>query len=269
MASRPAPALIAIDVDGTLLTDSHRITEATVAALAHVRAHGVEVVLATSRGPRSVKPVLQAAGMITATIFIGSQGAITGRYSADDLEIVAHRPAPLDASLRLVEHALAAGLAVHWFAGEDWLVSHVDQTVEAEAAVVGAEPETADLFAQPTGPDKLMLISGTDDGPILRRLVRDLPPELQAQTSNPQYLEVTRQGVDKGAAVHAHCERLGIDPGNVVAIGDGPNDLGMFAHAGLSIAPANARAAVLAAADHITASNNEDGVAIALRRLVP
>jgi hydroxymethylpyrimidine pyrophosphatase-like HAD family hydrolase len=75
--------------------------------------------------------------------------------------------------------------------------------------------------------------------------------------------------VDKGAALRQLCAMWEIAPGDVAAIGDGRNDLGMLAFAGVAVAPANAHPDVLAAADLITSSNNEDGVAQALDRLVP
>ena len=75
--------------------------------------------------------------------------------------------------------------------------------------------------------------------------------------------------LDKASAVREYCARRGIAAESVVAFGDGPNDLGLLAFAGTSIAPANARPEVAAAATWITRSNDDDGVAWALRVLVP
>jgi len=91
---------------------------------------------------------------------------------------------------------------------------------------------------------------------------------LRAQISNPTYLEITRADVDKAMAVAEYCRTIGIGASDVLAIGDGPNDLAVFAFAGVSVAPANARPEVLAAADIVTASNDEDGVAVYLDRLL-
>jgi hydroxymethylpyrimidine pyrophosphatase-like HAD family hydrolase len=135
---------------------------------------------------------------------------------------------------------------------------------------VADTPEVADLAAQTSGPDKLMIIAPSpSEVDVLRRLAAALPRELTAQVSNPTYLEITGRGVDKASAVARWCARRGIDPSATVAIGDGPNDLGLFAFAGTSVAPANARPEVTAAATWSTRSNDDDGVAHALSVLVP
>ena len=77
-------------------------------------------------------------------------------------------------------------------------------------------------------------------------------------------VEISAAGVTKAAALARVCDRLGIDAADVVAFGDMPNDLALLAWAGTSYAVSNAHPSVLAAADHVTASNDEDGVAEAL-----
>ena len=72
------------------------------------------------------------------------------------------------------------------------------------------------------------------------RIAATLPAGLAAQVSNPTYLEVTAAGVDKASAVQRYCAERGIAPSAVVAVGDGPNDLGLFAYAGTSVAPLSA-----------------------------
>ena len=99
-------------------------------------------------------------------------------------------------------------------------------------------------------------------------LVAGLSPELSATRSNGTYVEITRAGVDKASAVRYCATKLGIDAREVVAIGDGENDLSLFAFAGVSVAPANASSRVLAAASYLTDSNNDDGVATAITALL-
>ena len=262
------PQLCVIDVDGTLLTSRHQVTAGTRAALAQARAAGVQVMLASSRGPGALLPVLAGAGATAGEVFVASQGALTGRLCGpgDRIEVLRRRPAPLAAALELADSAVAAGLAVGWFTGADWLVSHVDDQVRSETSVVGVQPRVADLSGQGEGPDKMMLIC--PDVAVLEMLRRALPSGLQAQVSNPTYLEVTAAGVDKASAVAAYCTEAGIPAAAVVAIGDGPNDLGLFAYAGTCVAPANARPEVLERADLVVASNDDDGVAEAIRTLL-
>jgi hydroxymethylpyrimidine pyrophosphatase-like HAD family hydrolase len=99
-----SPALIVVDVDGTLLTTTHEVTPATAREVRRVRATGVDVLPASSRGPRAM---LRALGLPAA--FVGSQGAFTGGYDAREaLRPIGRHPAPLDAVRSVVTAAVAA-----------------------------------------------------------------------------------------------------------------------------------------------------------------
>jgi len=269
--ARTRPRLVALDVDGTLLTTDHRLTPAAVEAIARVRRQGVDVVLVTSRPPIAVHPLLTALGMHGPdAAFVGSQGALTGWYSqGGDLHVLHQHPMAVASARAAIAMAEAAGLAVNWYTGTRWLVRRMDHRVAREADVVGCRPEVARLEDQTSGPDKLLLIATARDRAILDDVARAMPVDLRAQTSNPTYLEVTRADVDKAAALAAHCAARGIPAESVLAMGDGRNDLGMLAFAGTSVAPANAHPAVRAAAHLLTSSNDDDGVARALHLLVP
>jgi Cof subfamily protein (haloacid dehalogenase superfamily) len=270
-ARLPAPPrLFAIDVDGTLLTSAHEVRATTAAQVRRVRATGVEVLLASSRGPGAMRPVVDALGMADGSVFVGAQGGFTGGYDGGDLTTLHRCPAPVQAARQVVAAATSAGLAVGWYAGARWLVSHVDPTIEREARVVHDTPQVADLLAEDDGPDKLLVIAPTPaQVDVLHRIAETLPDGLAAQVSNPTYLEVTAADVDKSSAVRRYCTERRIAPSAVVAIGDGPNDLGLFAYAGTSVAPVSARPEVAAAATWLTRGNDDDGVAWALSVLVP
>lgn len=254
--------LCACDVDGTLLTGDHRVPARVAEAISAARATGLRVLLATSRGPGALRSVLDRLPELAGETFVGSQGAITARFLPDGrLDIAHQRRLPAAQAHDLVEIAVAHGLAVSWYSGEHWYVSSIDRTVAREAEIVGVAPEVHDLRALPDGPDKLMLVAPDDDPRTLAPVTAAIGPDLLAQVSNPTYLEITRRDVDKARAVANYCAAAGLDASQVVAVGDGPNDLGMFAFAGLAVAPANARPQVLAAADFTTATNDDAGVA--------
>lgn len=267
----PVPVrLVAIDVDGTLLTSDHRVTAATVAAVGMARARGVQIVPATSRPPSAVWPILERLALLDPAVFIALQGAITGTFTSEGrLRVIDRQPMDLGAARAAASVAAGAGLAVNWYSGEHWLVSGVDDRVRRESRIVECEPTVADLAAQTTGPDKLLAMAHRPEPGLLASLTADLPAGLVAQASGPTYLDITRADVDKASALRSLCERLGIPPAAVVVMGDGMNDLGMFAFAGFAVAPANARPEVLAVADLVTSSNDEDGVARALELLIP
>ncbi len=255
--------LVAIDVDGTLLTSDHRVTDTTAAAIDRARRAGVTVVLATGRPPRALRPVLELLGLCDGSAFLASQGALTGSYDGTGtLTILDQQPMRLDLAQQAAAAARAAGLSVHWCAGERWLVEEVDDRVRREARIVGSAPDVVDLSAQTVGPDKLLLL-GAQGGPDVAGTIA-VPPGLIALASTATHLEITRADVDKAHALARLAEARGIPADDVAAIGDGRNDLGMLGLAGLAIAPANAHPDVLAAADLVVASNDHDGVADAL-----
>ncbi len=260
--------LIAVDVDGTLLNSRHEVTGVTAAALDRVRTAGVEVVLTTSRPPRALWPILAALGLTQPAVFIASQGALTGSYSTEgELRVLDRRPMPVGLAQRVACAGDAAGMSVNWFAAERWLVERVDDLIRQEAAIVGCAPEVADLFAERAGPDKILLLANPAGGDIGDAVV--IPEGLVALASTSTHLEITRADVDKSDALRRLCAMRGIAAEEVVAVGDGRNDLGMLVFAGIAVAPANAHPEVLAVADLITASNDGDGVAEALAQLVP
>ncbi|MEO6943340.1 MAG: Cof-type HAD-IIB family hydrolase [Lacisediminihabitans sp.] len=260
--------LVAIDLDGTLLTSAHEVSPATIEAVAETRAAGVEVVLASSRGIGSMRPILGKLQLFSPAEFISAQGALTGSLDRTGvLRISAISSIPLALARQVVALTEGADIQIGWYRGLDWFVPALNAMVEHEAATVRQRPTVRNLFEITLAPEKLLLVSTPDRVGDLQSLAKSLPDGLAAQFSHSNYLEVTREGVDKGAALSRICEARRIAPVDVVAIGDGFNDLGLFAFAGVSVAMANAPEAVRAAATMVTGSNDEDGVASALRML--
>ena len=96
-----------------------------------------------------------------------------------------------------------------------------------------------------------------------------VPPGVHVSPSGlPGSIELTAPGVHKGSAVAHLCERLGVEQRDVVAFGDGLNDHEMLAWAGQGVAMGNAEAETKAIADEVTASNDDDGVAVVVERLL-
>ncbi len=265
-ASHRRPGLVAIDVDHTLIRSDRTLAEATVDAVRDARAAGIHVTLASSRPPGGMWQYLQVLGLTAPATFVGFQGALVGAFDSTGALSV-HATSPIDAAdaHAAAEAARSLSLSTNWYTADGWFVDALTASVEREASIVRMTPEVvADLSVLPA-PLKLLLI---EERPGQVEALRPLlPVTVTAETSNPAYLEITAAGVDKATGVQVAAEREGIQLTDVVAIGDGRNDLGLFRCAGASIAPANADPAVLAEADYVTASNDDDGVAVALRWL--
>ena len=259
------PRLIASDLDGTLLDPAGEVSERTRRALDAVIARGSDVVLVTGRPPRWVRSLPGATG--AHSVVVCANGALL--YDVDAHAVIDHAPLPPALAAEIVEHLrqdapgcrFACELTFQfgrdtdypskWPIPEDTLLGDVLDMVRAA--------ETTKLIVRD---DEL-------DHEVLVRLVQDIVGE-RANVTHSGYgiVELSAAGVDKARGLRVACARHGIDLADVIAFGDMPNDLPMIRSAGHGVAVANAHADVLAAADEITASNAEDGVAQVLERLL-
>ena len=123
--------------------------------------------------------------------------------------------------------------------------------------------EVPDLEAFITfSPVKILLSVLPEQLAATQKRIREfLPESLAVVQTAPFYLEIIPSVINKGQGVLATCRALGIDPVETVAFGDAENDIPMLRAAGIGVAMGNAAARVKAAADEITKSNNEDGIA--------
>lgn len=268
----PHIRLIASDVDGTLLTPDHRITPAVREAVLAARAAGVDVVLASARGPKAMKHLLAELGGLDVAPFIAFQGALVGRYTADGaLDVLHSTRLDLDVARAVVEQAIAAGSTVNWYDDERWFYSEWNGYGEWEAKATGVDPDGQlgpDQLEGGRGPHKLMLPPSKEDPELTPRIAASLPVGAVGHMSGEHYLEVVARSVDKSWGLAQLREDRGLDADQVAAVGDGPNDLGMFALAGTAVAMANASDHVRSQASFVTASNLEDGLAQAIRTLL-
>lgn len=270
MSPRPSTAearLVAIDLDGTLLRSDGTISGRTREAIGALRSAGVVVAVATARSPRSVRHIARDVGI--GGIAICSNGAIV--YDLDRDEILEHRT--LDVA---VAHRLVRGLREQ--------VPDVAFGWELELRF-GSEP-AYELLREPGWPrpqgsyppcdalawlepvTKLLARAPGADLEHLLRLARELAgAEASATLAGSAFLELAAHGVGKEAALATLAVELGVDSEHVVAFGDHLTDVGMVSWAGVGVAVANAHPEVIAAADEVTGSNDDDGVAEVLERL--
>ncbi len=182
----------------------------------------------------------------------------------------------LRASRRSARRILAAldsaGVDVWIFGHERWYARHAQNPhVPREKLSAGIDPTLRpDLENVCDAVDKIVGVS--DDAALLKQLESTLigltRGEATVALSQPYFLDATALAANKGDGVAAVALAMGVPLAAVAVIGDMPNDLPMFARAGLSIAMGQAPDAVRNAADRVTASNEEDGVALAIDRLI-
>jgi len=248
--------LAAIDLDGTLLRSDGTISPRTRDA---VRGSGLQIVVVTARGPATIHEIVAALGIPGTAIC--SNGALVVDLATD--EVVRQRLLETDVVIELV-HALRERLP-----GITFAVEHRDFAHEPGFSAWGWTPpagtrvaDVVELLADPA--TKLILRHADHETVEIQELARELVGDgATVVASGREAVEVTAAGVNKATAV----AELGFPPEEVIAFGDFPNDIPLLAWAGRGVAMGNAHPDVIEIADEVTATNDEDGVALVLERL--
>ena len=264
------PRLAAFDVDGTLINRQGVLTERTASALRALAEAGVITALATGRPwPQAQSVVRQASGVSYAVCLNGAvvMDAVAGEQIADramthieaiEAAEIARKLVP-DVRLGLDmadgrhvwEHDFAPVMPVDLLA--DISVDRVD---DALSAVDG--PVLTWLVHAPS----------VDTLAIIDELSPDMPLGTEIRPSGLDMAEIAAAGVSKSAGLEIICQRYGFDAADVLAFGDGLNDIDMLRWAGQAVAMSNAPDSVRDAADRIAPSNEDDGVAVVVEAML-
>lgn len=262
--ARSRPRLVATDLDGTIVPWDGPITERTVTALRRVEELGVPVVLVTGRPARWMADVAERTGHTG--VAVCANGALL--YDLHTEEVVATFPLAVDVGLE-VAGRLRAALPDISFAVET-LDGFAHERSYVPRYDVGQAREIGDIDQIYGGPAVKLLArhEAMGSGDLLAA-ARDVAGDLVEMThsSASGLLEISAAGVSKATTLARICAEQGIDPEDVVAFGDMPNDLPMLAWAGRSYAVAGGHPEVLAAVDRVVDAPEDDGVARELERL--
>ncbi|WP_443054442.1 Cof-type HAD-IIB family hydrolase [Streptomyces sp. NBC_00683] len=271
----PLPAvtrLIATDLDGTLLRDDKTLSDRTVAALAAAEEAGIEVFFVTGRPARWMDVVsthVHGHGMA-----ICANGAAVADLHADGRLIEVHpleRDVALDVVHVLREAAPGVSFAVELTTGIHYEPAYPPFHMDPGATVAVAEKLLHEEAPGSAAPVLKVLAHHAELAPdAFLTLAREAAGDRASFTrSSPTaLLEISGLGVSKAATLAACCAQRGISQAEVVAFGDMPNDVEMLSWAGASFAMGNAHPAAVAAASGVTLSNDEDGVAVVIERIL-
>ncbi|MGV9801998.1 HAD family hydrolase [Mycobacterium sp. NPDC003449] len=271
MTPATTPGLIATDVDGTLLDEDEKVTPRTRAAVRAAVETGTTFVLATGRPPRWIQPVVDGLGL--APMAVCANGAVI--YDSATDRIVSAETLPPDVLGELAEIATrvvpGAGLAVERVgrSAHDAATPQFVSSPGYEHAWLNpdnTEVSVEDLLSAPAV--KLLIRkAGARSADLAAVLAEHIGPhgDITYSTDNG-LIEVMPVGISKATGVARLVGPLGLTATDVVAFGDMPNDVPMLAWAGRGVAMGNAHPEAVAAADEVTVTNREDGVARVLER---
>jgi Cof subfamily protein (haloacid dehalogenase superfamily) len=255
------------DVDGTLVTSGKTLTKSAQAAVAELRARGIGFTIISSRPPRGLGMLLVPLRL--AMPFAAFNGGI---IAAPDLSIIAEHHIPGRIARRAIAQMERDGIASWVFAGADWLVKDDHAPlVERERHTVQFAAKRVDDFTPYLASAAKIVGASTDHRRIAcceAKLSLAFAKAATVARSQAYYLDITHPLANKGAALAVLAELMGVRMNEIAVLGDGSNDLAMFAVAGLSIAMGNAGDEVKAKADLVTGANDKEGFAQAVEQFV-
>jgi Cof subfamily protein (haloacid dehalogenase superfamily) len=267
--SARALRIVALDLDGTLLRSDGTISTRTRAALRAAEASGLTLLSVTARPPRRVRAIAEHSGLHG--LAICSNGSVLYDITTGQLRHELRLEAAAVAQLVTQLRAAAPGVTFAVEAGARYGCepSYVIQREHPHDAQDPAMLRADALELSRDGVTKLIVQHAQRGLAELLQLTREHAGALASVThSGSDFVEVAAASVSKALALEHFCGTVGATAAHVVAFGDMPNDLPMLLWAGHAVAVANAHPEVRAAAQTITRSNDEDGVAQVLENLV-
>jgi len=263
-----AVKLIATDLDGTMLDSNGEITDRNLKTLREALARGVTVIICTGRMFRSAKRFADVLELKKPLICYN--GAMMRRSDGENLW---HQPLDIGMTKSLLEICQKRGVYVHYCVDDVLYVRDENEKFTQDyIRTFGVPAETIgdDLYNPKSAPTKLLAI--TEGAKESRALARELNErfgdDLYVTRSISNFVEMMNPKANKAACLSKLAETMGIGMDEVMAIGDGENDLEMVTMAGIGVAMGNGVEKLRNAAKYIGPTNDENGVSWAVERFV-
>jgi len=257
-----------LDIDGTLLNSRHQIMPCTRSHLEYLQGRGVPIVLCSARPPESVNLVAEQAGL-QGPVACYNGGLIFDENHTILRDVGIHIQLAMGfkrfVAERFPELTISAYLYNVWLA-ED--LCH--PMIEQEAKISGCLPLEGTLEQVESSASHVHKLLCMGDAMRIRALQKEVQmyfPQLMALRSKSNYLEILPRESTKDSAAQVLLNHYGLRAKQAVAFGDSDVDVDMLQYCGLGVAMGNAPKQVKEAADYVTASNDEEGVYIALNSL--
>ncbi|MBK5072671.1 HAD family hydrolase [Budviciaceae bacterium CWB-B4] len=263
--------MVVTDLDGTLLTSTDRLTQASVNAFVSLKQQGILPVVATGRMLSEAQFAVEGIG--ATNYFMGMNGAQTVNLQTQ--ETIYQKTLDLTTAQTLTDILDELGVFYQIYSHtsvytrQHWLSDMSASGMKAEYIRRFASSILPFSQVDELGAVKMFVIcKDADKQQVMRERLAALESVILV-SSYPNYFEILPKGLNKGDALLRLCSHLGIALHEVAAIGDSDNDIEILSQAGVAIAMGNAYQRVKEVADHIAPSNDDDGVAYALTHIIP
>lgn len=263
--------IIVLDLDGTLTNRDKIITPRTKEALMDAQEAGKIVVLASGRPTAGIKPLAEELELARYGSYILSYngGMIINCGTG---EAVFSSLLPAGSNEKIIRLAEEYGVDILTYEGEEIITNNKECPYAVKESNINRLPlrqvEDMKRYVSFQVPKFLMLDDGDYLVTVEPRVKAAMGRDFSVYRSEPFFLEVMPKGIDKAQSLGRLLERLDMKREEMIACGDGYNDLTMIRYAGLGVAMENAVLPVRNAADYITASNNEDGVGLVVEKFM-
>ena len=265
--------LIALDMDGTLLTEEKKIPQAHIDAIHQAIQAGVKLVLCTGRPLVGVKPYYQELGLENENeyVIVDNGCAI---HQTSDWQVVDWQELKPDDIRYLYSLAEQSQVQLTLFDEEHYFVvgEKASKIVTDDAALVFTTPTEISLEETCSGKHRMfqaMFLAQPDElDTFEKQFASQICQHFSGVRSQPVIYEAMPKGTTKATALKELAQRLDINPQEIMAIGDANNDIEMLEFAGLGVAMGNSGDYVKKLADYVTDSNDENGVATAIEKLI-
>jgi Cof subfamily protein (haloacid dehalogenase superfamily) len=259
--------MLVLDMDDTLLTDDHTISEENKNMLAKAKALGVYVVLASGRPTPAMMAYAKELDLDD-SYMISYNGAVITDLSRD--EIIFEQTLTQEQIHALYDYSIEHKTHIITYVNNQ-IVSETDsQYIEIEKKITGlAHHKVPDFKAEvQSSAIKCILLEDPEYLKNVETHLKQAMPHLSVCMSKPFFLEVAQNGIDKAASIRFLAEKLNIQQQEIIAVGNAGNDLTMVEYAGLGVWVDNVTPELRDRADVIVASNNDHGVAEVVRRFI-
>jgi Cof subfamily protein (haloacid dehalogenase superfamily) len=260
-----------IDVDGTLIKSDHSVSNTTFDVIQKLVTNKILVVLVSARPLSGIEPIAKDIGLLNNPI-----ASLNGAYISDKGNIILNSIIDLGTVRDLDEQLQPFGSTIIYYQQNEWFSQFQNFNTDYEQKITSIpvliQPVQLTLQCwqnNNNGPNKVLVITeeaATNN--IQECLKQKFGEHLNTYTSKPTYIEIMNKEASKVNAVKLLIKRFNLRKEEIIAIGDNFNDKEMIEYAGLGIAMGNAPEEIKVIADYVTDTNNEDGVAKALLRIL-